>query len=352
MFSLGWLGIHDVTDTDFKLILRSVWNTQIAGMCYHTWFITFFFKNAIVYRNVWASYFAYHLHVKKHSWFCVLTFACDPFLAFLSVSMAVALELSKHLQDHAIYTQIILVLCSEMDVFNSFYLNCLNINLMLDRSSEGRHHNVFDASNLAIEAVDSPQRIFIVLRHILAISNLLQVFNKSRAFHIAICFMFLLRWSYDSYFLNYCFYYFWGCNIITSLPLLFLSLKTYFLSFILQMWCIISINWHALKHPRIPMINITCHGYGPCNSLLNLVLSILRWSSHLCLSEIFSSIIFLRASSSGFGIWVMLALCSGLRCASHYDLEMVVQFHVLQMCSTVWWSMVVETLRVGYTGSS
>lgn len=89
LFSLGWLGIHYVTDTDFKLILRSVWNTQIADMCCHTWFITFFFKNAVVYRNVWASYFAYYLHVKKPSWFCVLTFACDPFFAFLSVSMAV-----------------------------------------------------------------------------------------------------------------------------------------------------------------------------------------------------------------------------------------------------------------------
>lgn len=186
-----------------------------------------------------------------------------------------------------------------MDIFNLFHLNCLNINLMLNRSSEGRHHNVFDASSLATEAVDSPQRIFIVLRHILALSNLLQAFKKSRAFHIAICFMFLLRWSYDFYFLNYCFYYFWGCNIVTSFPLLFLTLKTYFLSFILQMWCIISINWHVLKHPRIPMINITCHDYGPCNSLLNLVLSILWWPSHLCLSEIFSSIIFLRASSSG-----------------------------------------------------
>lgn len=128
LFSLGWLGIHYVTDTDFKLILRSVWKTQIADMCCHTWFITFSFKNAVVYRNVWASYFAYHLHVKKHSWLCVLTFACDLFLAFLSVSMAVALGLSKHLQDHAVYKWIISLLCSEMDVFNSFYLNCLNIN--------------------------------------------------------------------------------------------------------------------------------------------------------------------------------------------------------------------------------
>lgn len=103
------------------------------------------------------------------------------------------------------------------------------------------------------------------------------------------------------------------------------------------------------------MINITCHGYGPCNALLNLVLSILWRSSHLCLSEIFSSTIFLRASSSGFGIREMLALCRELRCASHYDLEMVgacIQFHVLQMCSTVWWSMVVETVGVGYTGSN
>lgn len=148
---------------------------------------------------------------------------------------------------------------------------------------------------------------------------------------------------------------FLSCNIITSFPLLFLTLKTYFLSFILQAWCIVSINWHVLKHPRIPMINITCHGYGPCNVLLNFVLSILWRSSHLCLSERFSSTVFLRASSSGFGIREMLALCRELRCASHYDLEMVgacIQFHVLQMCSTVWWSMVVETVGVGYTGSN
>lgn len=226
---------------------------------------------------------------------------------------------------------------------------------MLNRSSEGRHHNVLDALTLAIEAVDLPQRIFIVLRHISAISKLLQGFNNSRTFHIVIFFMFLLRWSYDFYFLNYWFYYFWGCNMITSFPLLFLTLKTYFLSFIPQMWCVVSINWHVLKHPLIPMINITCHGYGPRNVLLNLVLSILWPSSHLCLSEIFSSTIFLRASSSGFGIWVMLASCSELRCASHYDLEMVgvcIQFPLLQMCSTVWWSLVVETVRVGSTGSS
>lgn len=101
--------------------------------------------------------------------------------------------LSELLQDHAIYKRIILLLCSEMDNFDSFYLNCLNVNLILNRSSEGRHHNMLNALTLAIEAVDLPQRIFVVLRYISAISNLLQDSNNSRAFHIVICIMFLLR---------------------------------------------------------------------------------------------------------------------------------------------------------------